>query len=115
MWFCIKCREKVEKNINVELNIEKHCKEIMERYECRIQTLEQGMEKKCNIEDVKKIVQEEIASSNSTNSEINLLSTQIQKESEPISTTSIIQEMNEIANRANNIVILRLSRNSRTR
>lgn len=109
MWFCIKCREKVEKNINMELNIEKHCKEIMERYECRIQTLEKGMEEKCNIEDVKKIVQEEMASSSSTNSEINLLSTQIQKESEPISTTSIIQEMNEIANRANNIVFFGLA------
>ena len=104
MWFCVKCREKVEKNINIELNIERHCKDIMKRYECRIQSLEKDMEKNCNKEDVKKIVIEELAASASSTVPLNLNLTQLSKDKEPITTSTIIQEMNEITARANNII-----------
>lgn len=112
MWFCIKCREKVEKNINIELNIEQHCKEIMQKYEGRIQTLEKDMEKKCNVEDVKKLIHQELAATGSTLTDTNQQLMQNSKETETITTSSIIQEMNEITARANNIIIYGLDETS---
>jgi hypothetical protein len=41
MWFCIKCREVVEKHIMTDLKIEERCRQIMSQYEDRISSLEE--------------------------------------------------------------------------
>ena len=50
MWFCVQCREKVEKNIAVDVEIEVRCAEIMKAYEQRISKLESDMQEKCGEE-----------------------------------------------------------------
>lgn len=60
MWFCGKCREKVEKNIIIDVDIETRCRQIMENYESRITKLETEISAKCSVEQVKEIVKNEI-------------------------------------------------------
>jgi predicted component of type VI protein secretion system len=41
VWFCRPWREKVEKNIIVDQEIEDRCREIMERFENRLKNVEE--------------------------------------------------------------------------
>jgi predicted component of type VI protein secretion system len=49
VWFCRPCREKVEKNIIVDREIEDRCREIMERFENRLKNVEEKVEKMMKI------------------------------------------------------------------
>ena len=40
MWFCITCKEKVEKNIITDMKIEERCNAIMKEYEQRMTLIE---------------------------------------------------------------------------
>jgi hypothetical protein len=60
MWFCCACREKVERNIITDREIEERCKTFMADYEDRIKNLEISIAEKCSAHEVKDIVTEEI-------------------------------------------------------
>jgi len=48
MWFCHKCREKVEKNIITDRKIEEKCKEMMLAFESRLVNIESYVKTKCD-------------------------------------------------------------------
>ena len=58
MWFCVTCREQVEKAIEVDKKIEEKCREISEMYENRIKILEDKMKDKVGKEEVRIIARE---------------------------------------------------------
>ena len=104
MWFCAECREKVEKNIVTERKIEEMCREIMLNYEQRICELEEEIKKKCDRDEVVRIVEESIAKATSTKAnqpeEIN--------DSNPEIMDSLISEVNERKVRENHVVLFGL-------
>lgn len=108
MWFCVKCRESVEKNIATDLKIEERCKEIMKEYECRISTLEQKVEEKCDEAKVREIITEELHQERRKEPENQ--DKVISKTQQPCAGNnqafeSVIQEINERKSRENNLVI----------
>ena len=60
MWFCTSCREKVEKNILVDREIEERCKEMTSKFEIRLKALEEAINNKCEEERVREIVKERL-------------------------------------------------------
>ena len=60
MWFCGECKEKVERNIVVDRDIEQRCSEYMAKMENRMKKIEQEMKTKCDKNSVIKIANEEI-------------------------------------------------------
>jgi hypothetical protein len=56
MWFCCVCREKFERNIITDREIEERCKTYMADYEDRIKKLEISVAEKCSAQEVKEIV-----------------------------------------------------------
>ena len=63
MWFCGECKEKVERNIVVDRDIEQRCSEYMAKMENRMTKIEQEMKTKCDKNSVIKIANEEIKKS----------------------------------------------------
>ena len=59
MWFCTNCREKVEKTIETDFEIETKCNEIMKKHEDRLSKLEEEMPTKCSEDRVREIFKEE--------------------------------------------------------
>ncbi|KAK3104618.1 hypothetical protein FSP39_006297 [Pinctada imbricata] len=105
MWFCAQCREKVQKNIAVDVEIEKRCAEIMESYEARISTLENEIKGKCGEDRVREIVKEEVRDkgvSDPDHKEEGDGTSQNKKEGV---ISSVFSEINERKQRENNIVI----------
>lgn len=62
MWFCPSCRDRVERNIVVDVEIEEKCASFMRKFEDRICMLEKAMKNKCSKTEVKELVQVEISS-----------------------------------------------------
>ena len=60
MWFCCDCRERVEKNIVTDVEIERRCKMFMQDFEDRIAKVESEIQSKCNVDEVKNIIKEEM-------------------------------------------------------
>lgn len=58
MWFCIECREIIQKSIITDMKIEDRCSAIMEVYESRISSLQESITKKCDEEMVLKLINE---------------------------------------------------------
>ncbi|KAL4240642.1 hypothetical protein ACF0H5_001433 [Mactra antiquata] len=117
MWFCTDCREKVEKNIIPDLEIEEKCHQIMIKFENRVSRLEeiskdkcdtsvvsrkrQDIEEKCDKKEVMKIVKDEFSLNKG------IISPQNMNNIEDIDNnviSSVISEMNEQKNREDNIV-----------
>ena len=105
MWFCVQCREKVEKNIAVDVEIETRCAEIMKAYEQRISKLESDMQDKCGEERVRTIVKEEISGQKALIGEQSGSGLAIAKENGDDVITSVFTEINERKQRENNIVV----------
>lgn len=102
MWFCISCREVIQKSIVTDLKIEERCKAIMEEYESRISTLEESINKKCDEERVREIINEATTQESHKDCE---------KETKPptlppqANLTNIMSEINERKSREQNIVL----------
>ena len=104
MWFCAECREKVEKNIVTERKIEEMCREIMLNYEQRICELEEEIKKKCDRDEVVRIVEDSIArAANAKSSQ-----PEDRNDSNPEIVESLMSEVNERKIRENNVVMFGL-------
>lgn len=113
MWFCVQCREKVEKNIVTDRKIEETCKAMMSSFEKRIADIENAVASKCSIAEAKDLINEEI------NKRLPLLASHPQgatgdkQESSEAATATppssnvneVLSEMNERKARENNIVM----------
>ena len=99
MWFCLPCREKVERNIIVDREIEDRCKDMAAKFEKRIKTLEDKMQNKCEKEDIIVIVQEEIKKNQQCEP------TLVTSEESEDNVQSVISELNERKARESNLVI----------
>lgn len=86
MWLCVACRENIENNI-------------MMNYEGRISKLEDDIQKKCSIEQVREIVKEKLKLTTKKDATTNV------DNIEGITVLSIMGEINERKSRKNNIVI----------
>lgn len=60
MFFCIPCKEQVKKNIVVDRKIEAKCEEMMQAFETRIKNMEAAISQKCDKEETREIVKEEL-------------------------------------------------------
>ncbi|KAK3091571.1 hypothetical protein FSP39_020888 [Pinctada imbricata] len=98
MWFCVQCREKVEKNIKIDIDIETRCKEIMQNYESRITKLETDIRSKCDIEDVRDIVKDEVSAIQNAQANVN------PGDCKP-NATAIIEEIEQRKLRERNFVV----------
>ena len=103
MWFCLDCREKVEKNIATDIQIEERCREIMMNYEQRICDLEEAMKTKVSIAEVKKIVAESISEAMTSN-QMHKDPNGDKNESNPEIMETLMMEVNERKNREGNII-----------
>ena len=98
MWFCVECRLKVQKNIKIDIDIEKKCNEIMLKYESRIEKIEKDLETKCDKSQVRNIVNEEM-------DRVNKTTAQATNSTQHVDTDTIIGEIEERKSREKNIVI----------
>ncbi|KAK3091380.1 hypothetical protein FSP39_019430 [Pinctada imbricata] len=103
MWFCYPCREKVERNIIVDREIEEKCNYIMKAFEERISGLEKEMSEKCSVSEVRSIVQHELRNQSqdlqSTNQDVSE-ETRADK-----NVSAVMTELNERKRRENNMVV----------
>lgn len=60
MWFCFTCKVKVLVNIKENKTIEEKCKESLKIYEDRIKDLELKLNQKCDLSEVKRLVELEV-------------------------------------------------------
>ena len=102
MWFCIACRERVERNIQIDIDIETRCKEIMENYESRISKLEADIITKCDEGQVREKVSDELKRSGSVDNRHGATN---DEDDNPVSTTDIISEIEQRKAREKNFVI----------
>lgn len=105
MWFCVTCREIVEKNIITDLKIEERCKEIMASYDQRVTNLENEMEKKCDEEKVRDIIQGELESLKEDKSSVLYTDENTQPVEAAAAVSEVISELKERKAREKNIVI----------
>ena len=106
MWFCVPCREKVQKNIITDMKIEERCKEIMKHFEARVSVIESEMATKCDEGQVRVLVRDELKKVN-PNMKVNedLAASYTGNETEGTVVTSVMSEINERKQRENNLVI----------
>lgn len=106
MWFCVSCREKVEKNIITDRKIEDRCNEIMAMYELRVTKLENEMEQKCDEGKVREIMKEEITKLRADPTNIEIRGKQNTTDMEnPQLMSTVLTEINERKRREVNIVV----------
>ena len=67
MWFCMKCKPKVEKNILQEKTIEEKCATYCQMVNQRIDEVEKKLETKCDVNEVKEIVKQAMGTQETTN------------------------------------------------
>ena len=60
IWFCIKCRPIVEEHIVTDFKIEQRCREIVDNYEQRLNSVERTTTEKCSEHRAREIVRDEI-------------------------------------------------------
>ena len=58
MWFCGRCKPKVEETLKVKKEIEKRCEEHFQKYCKRLESIEKKLEKKVEIQDVVALINE---------------------------------------------------------
>ena len=92
MWICGPCRGKVEKNIITDVKIEERCKAIMTAFEQRLANIESELSTKCDDNEVRRIVNEEIIKHKTT---VEPLTTPITVQEDQTTVTSVITEINE--------------------
>ncbi|XP_062570039.1 uncharacterized protein LOC134232094 [Saccostrea cucullata] len=105
MWFCVPCREKVEKNITVDREIEERCNDMMKMFDSRIKYLEDEMEKKCSEEQVREIVSEAIQKSTESNQADTEDETASESGKHTVPVSAVLSEINERKNRECNMII----------
>ena len=105
MWFCVDCREIVEKNIAVDLKIEERCRQIMMNYESRISRLEDDIKDKCSEGRVREIVREEISYSEGSGEISDNVGQVKNTTKQPETVETVLSELNERKARENNIVV----------
>ncbi|VDI25738.1 Hypothetical predicted protein [Mytilus galloprovincialis] len=121
MWFCAPCRQVVEEHIVTDLKIEERCREIMDNYEQRINNIEIAIEKKCNKEEVRKIVSQEIirhkcdeervreiAEEETLNGRADIEGGVLPKQG---TVTTVLEEINERKTSENNLIIFGITEN----
>ncbi|VDI18485.1 Hypothetical predicted protein [Mytilus galloprovincialis] len=128
MWFCAPCRQVVEEHIVTDLKIEERCREIMDNYEQRINKIEIAIEKKCNKEEVRDIVSQEIIKHKCDEERVreiakeealnggavaNVVSEDIEGGVLPNqgTVTTVLEEINERKTRENNLIIFGITEN----
>ena len=105
MWFCGGCREKVEKNIVTDVEIEKRCKLYMQEFEDRISSVERTVQNKCDAEEVKKIVNEELNRRGTSGTSQTTFTAGTSNEDGETPITQVMSEINERKQRELNIVV----------
>ena len=60
MWFCAPCKIKVMKNIAESKTIEEKCNDYLQKFEKQLKSIEEMISTKCNVEEVKKIVDDKL-------------------------------------------------------
>lgn len=103
MWFCIPCREKVERNIVVDREIEERCRDMAAKFESRIENLEIEMKAKCSKDDVHSMITEELK----RHQEVAPQHTENQPSEESLA--SVISEINERKSREGNLILYGVS------
>ncbi|CAG2249527.1 URB1 [Mytilus edulis] len=128
MWFCAPCRQVVEEHIVTDLKIEERCREIMDNYEQRINDIEIAIEKKCDKEEVRDIVSQEIIKHKCDEERVreiakeealnggavaNVVSEDIEGGVLPNqgTVTTVLEEINERKTRENNLIIFGITEN----
>ena len=103
MWFCVPCREKVERNIVVDREIEERCNDMMKMFDSRIRYLEEEVAKKCDEGQVRNIVSEmtKVSVASQENGDTNYG----RKDGNEQSVTAVMSEINERKNRECNMII----------
>ena len=102
MWFCVPCREKVERNIIVDREIEERCNDMMKMFDNRIRYLEEEMAKKCDEGQVRNIVNE---MTNVVDKGQERSDTISGKDASEHNVTAVMTEINERKNRECNMII----------
>ena len=116
MWFCTKCRERVEKDIVTDLKIEEKCNKIIENFEERINSLENQLKQKCDKSDIDHAIQNNLEDRGITIDHIkdiveNQIEEKLSNNNTPITDTTnntvdgVMSELNERKQRENNIVL----------
>ena len=104
MWFCVPCREKVERNtcIVVDREIEERCNDMMKMFDSRIRYLEEEMAKKCDEGKVRDIVSEmtNVSVAGQENGD-----TVPGKDGKEHNVTAVMSEINERKSRECNMII----------
>ena len=128
IWFCIKCRPIVEEHIVTDLKIEQRCREIVDNYEQRLNSVERTTTEKCSEHKEREIVRDEIKQFFCDEEKVRMIakeeslnltkSTQEepmdnQKDEIPQTetVTNVIYVIQERTNRANNLIIFGLKEN----
>lgn len=113
MWFCISCREVVEKNIITDRKIEERCKEIMAAYELRVSKLEEAVSSKCGEAEVRQIVRDEINLYKQSNTQTlgGVASVGESGDDRPVATRAniTVKELKESTDREKNLIIFGLT------
>jgi len=105
MWFCVGCREKVERNIITDRKIEEKCKEMAKKFDERLKTIEKSLKEKCNKEEVLAVVREEM---DKRSSQVNVEEPIVTADKEKRTGSNVQEVLDEIQERKNreaNIVI----------
>ena len=102
MWFCVPCREKVERNIIVDREIEERCNDMMKIFDNIIRYLEEEMTKKCDEGHVRNIVNEMTNVVDKGQERSDKISG---KDASEHNVTAVMTEINERKNRECNMII----------
>lgn len=102
-WFCPKCHEQVEKNLRADREIEEKCRQFLQSFEHRIETLESQAKHFVTAEQVKELISSE--SNNKTNDPWPMSDSQANAESV---SADVLKEIAEREKRKNNAIIFRV-------
>jgi len=105
MWFFHKCRERVEKNIIIDKKIEDTCKEMMSALETRLGNVESEVKTKCDANQVRDIVNEEITKTAPTIASTEPSGATPVKNNQDANVAAVMSEIQERKNRESNLVI----------
>ena len=101
-WYCPPCEEKAMKNLKIEKEVEKRCNKYFSKYEKRLDEMENKLDKKVELDEVKALIQEnkESAATGGNDQDGTL--------------TSQLEEFKESMARKSNIIIFRAEESKKT-
>jgi hypothetical protein len=108
MWFCPPCRVKVQKNIVVEKEIEAKCKEYMNKYENRLLEVENKLKTKCDADQVREIISEEISKINKQTQERLETAPAVANPPVDLVVDTVVKELRERESRDCNLIVYNL-------